>query len=51
MKSNGEQLGGADAALPALSQDGKWVAFASADPYVGDDHNKDSDIFERGPLR
>ncbi|MGH2973924.1 MAG: TolB family protein, partial [Solirubrobacterales bacterium] len=51
VKSNGDQLGGTDAALPSLSEDGKWVAFASADPYVGDDHNNESDIFERGPLR
>jgi Tol biopolymer transport system component len=51
VKSNGNQLGNVDAALPALSQDGKWVAFASADPYVVGDHNHDSDIFERGPLR
>jgi Tol biopolymer transport system component len=39
-----------DAALPALSPDGRWVAFASADPYVGSDHNKEADIYERGPL-
>jgi Tol biopolymer transport system component len=51
VKSNGNQLGKVDAALPALSQNGKWVAFASADPYVGNDHNHDSDIYERGPLR
>jgi Tol biopolymer transport system component len=51
VKSNGDRLGKTDAALPALSEDGKWVAFASGDPYVGGDHNKDSDIFERGPLR
>ncbi len=51
LKSNGDQLGGMDAALPSLSEDGRWVAFASSVPYVGDDHNHDSDIFERGPLR
>ncbi|MGH2965978.1 MAG: TolB family protein [Solirubrobacterales bacterium] len=48
--SNGKPRDKVDAALPALSADGKWVAFASADPYVGNDHNKDADIYERGPL-
>jgi Tol biopolymer transport system component len=51
LRSNGKPLGNVDAALPALSADGKWVAWASADPYVGSDTNGDSDIFERGPLR
>ena len=50
VKSNGDQLGNVDAALPALSEDGKWVAFASADRYAPNDKNNDSDIFERGPL-
>jgi len=50
VKSNGQPLGNVDAALPALSSDGKWVAFASSDPYVGNDDNNDSDIYERGPL-
>jgi Tol biopolymer transport system component len=48
--SSGKPRDKVDAALPALSANGKWVAFASADPYVGNDHNKESDIFERGPL-
>ncbi len=50
VKSNGDPLGNVDAALPALSADGKWVAFASADRYAANDQNNDSDIFERGPL-
>jgi len=51
LRSNGKPLGNVDAALPALSADGRWVAWASADPYVGSDDNNDSDIFERGPFR
>jgi Tol biopolymer transport system component len=50
VKSNGDNLGKMDAALPALSQNGEWVAFASAVPYVSNDHNNDADIYERGPL-
>ena len=48
--SSGKPRDKVDAAPPALSANGKWVAFASADPYVGSDHNTESDIFERGPL-
>ena len=40
--SSGKPREKVDAALPALSANGKWVAFASADPYVGNDHNKDA---------
>jgi Tol biopolymer transport system component len=50
VKSNGKPLSSTDAALPALSADGKWVAWASADPYAAGDANNDSDIFERGPV-
>jgi TolB protein len=48
--SKGKQFGNVDAALPALSADGKFAAFASADPYAKADKNNDADIFERGPL-
>ncbi len=48
--SKRKQLGNVDAALPALSANGRFAAFASADPYAKGDHNNDSDIFERGPL-
>ena len=47
VKSNGDQLGDTDAALPSLSQNGKWVAFALTTPYVGDDHNKDRQLRAR----
>jgi TolB protein len=48
--SKGKQFGNVDAALPALSANGRFAAFASADPYAKGDKNNDSDIFERGPL-
>ena len=51
VKSNGKALGNNDAALPALSQDGNWVAFAAASPYVSNDQNNNADIYERGALR
>jgi Tol biopolymer transport system component len=51
LRSNGKPLTNVDAALPALSGDGKFVAWASSDKYAGGDTNNDSDIFERGPLK
>ena len=50
VKSNGNPLGSTDAALPGISLDGHWVAFASQDPYSSADKNHVEDIYERGRL-
>lgn len=35
---------------PAISGDGRFVAFASLGAFTGDDSGNDFDVFERGPL-
>jgi WD40 repeat protein len=50
VKSNGSQVIGYSHQLPALSGDGRWVAWSSMGGFTGNDAGVDFDVFERGPL-
>jgi Tol biopolymer transport system component len=49
---NGGQVttGAGGQQLPAISADGRWVAFQTIGKVVGPDSGNDFDVFERGPL-
>ncbi len=50
---NGGQVtsGAGGQQLPAISADGRWVAFQTMAKVAGGDSGSDFDVFERGPLR
>jgi len=50
VKSNSSQVIGYSHQLPALSGDGRWVAWSSMGKFTGNDTGVDFDAFERGPL-
>jgi Tol biopolymer transport system component len=51
VKSNGDEVAGFNHQLPAISLDGRFVAFSSFGKFTGGDAGFDFDVFERGPLR
>jgi hypothetical protein len=51
VNSKGDQVLGYNHQLPALSEDGRWVAWSSMGKFTGGDAGSDFDAFERGPLR
>jgi Tol biopolymer transport system component len=51
VKSNGDEVAGFNHQLPAISLDGRFVAFSSFGRFTGGDAGFDFDVFERGPLR
>jgi tricorn protease-like protein len=51
VKSNGDEVAGFNHQLPAISLDGRFVAFSSFGKFTGSDAGSDFDVFERGPLR
>jgi Tol biopolymer transport system component len=51
VKSNGDEVTGYHHQLPAISLDGRFVAFSSFGKFTGGDAGFDFDVFERGPLR
>jgi Tol biopolymer transport system component len=52
VKSGGGQVtsGAGGQQLPAISADGRWVAFQTIAKVAGHDPGNDFDVFERGPL-
>lgn len=52
VKSNGSQIttGAGGQQLPAISGDGKWVAFQTIGHVTSGDTGNDFDVFRRGPL-
>ncbi len=45
------QVDGYSHQLPALSADGRWIAFSSQGRFTRGDSGVDFDVFERGPVR
>ncbi|MGZ8666456.1 MAG: TolB family protein [Solirubrobacterales bacterium] len=46
-----KQVDGYSHQLPALSADGRWIAFSTMGKFTGGDSGVDFDVFERGPIR
>jgi Tol biopolymer transport system component len=46
-----KQVDGFSHQLPALSADGRWIAFSTQGKFTAGDSGVDFDVFERGPIR
>jgi hypothetical protein len=46
-----KQVDGFPHQLPALSANGRWIAFSTMGKFTGGDSGVDFDVFERGPIR